>query len=93
MSTIPEHCEMYQEQMKELLRTDFNNLRADAARLIALARQQGRKGTSQENKKLVQMMDDVMEKLTHLMLQAEDKMEIQKRKYKGKNKRDVWSGF
>ena len=93
MSTIPEHCEMYQEQMKELLRTDFNNLRADAAKLIALARQQGRKGTSQENKKLVHMMDDVMEKLTHLMLQAEDKMEIQKRKYKGKNKRDVWSGF
>jgi hypothetical protein len=34
-----------------------------------------------------------MEQLTKLMLQSEDKMEVQKRKFKGKNKRDVWSTF
>ena len=93
MSTIPEHGEMHQLEMKELLKTEFDQIKIQAAQLISIARTQRRTGTKTERQQLVKQMDAFMHQLTQLMLKAEDNMAIHKRKFKGKNKRDVWSEF
>ncbi len=93
MSTIPEHREMYQTAMRDLLKTEFTDIKAQTSHITGLARTQRRNGSKADRTKLLKKMDTLMQQLTKLMLQSEDKMEVQKRKFKGKNKRDVWSTF